>query len=61
MKFHVYQSNIETGEIIDLHSVSKKAGTIDFSSGLGAGKDAATIVHRSNGTFDIMYHESYKN
>ncbi|KAF3065671.1 hypothetical protein CFAM422_009543 [Trichoderma lentiforme] len=61
MKFHVSQSDVETGEIIDLPSVSKKAGAIDFSSGLGAGKDAATVVHKSNGTFDIIYHENYKN
>ncbi|KAL5089036.1 hypothetical protein Trisim1_005893 [Trichoderma cf. simile WF8] len=61
MKFHVCQSDIETGEIVDLPSVSKKAGVIDFSSGPGAGKDTVTVVHTNNGTFDIMYHESHKN
>ncbi|KAL7803892.1 hypothetical protein V8C43DRAFT_300033 [Trichoderma afarasin] len=60
-KFHVCQSDVQTGEIVDLPSVSKKAGVIDFSSGPGAGKDAATVVHRNNGYFEVMYHESYKN
>lgn len=61
MKFHVCQSDIETGEIVDLPSVSKKAGVIDFCSGPGAGKDMATVIHTANGAFDIMYHESSKN
>lgn len=61
MRFHICQSDIETGEIIDLPSASKKAGVIDFSSELGSGKDTATVVHKANGAFDIMYHESYKN
>ncbi|KAH0531280.1 hypothetical protein TsFJ059_000134 [Trichoderma semiorbis] len=61
MRFHVCQSDIETGEIINLPSISKKAGVIDFSSGPGARKDTVIVVHKNNGTFDIMYHESYKN
>ncbi|PNP58343.1 hypothetical protein THARTR1_01858 [Trichoderma harzianum] len=61
MRFHVSQSDAETGEIIDLPSISKKAGVIDFSSGPGAGKDAATVVHQNNGTFDIKYYDNCKN
>lgn len=61
MKFYVIASDIEMGEIIDFPSVSKKGGVIDFSSGPGAGKDTPAVVHKNNGTFHIMYHESCKN
>ncbi|KAL7916682.1 hypothetical protein GGI35DRAFT_473948 [Trichoderma velutinum] len=61
MKFHVSQMNIKAGEIIDFLSVSKTAGVIDFSSGPGAGKDTATVIHKDNGTFDIVYYKSCMN
>lgn len=59
MKFYISQSNVEAGEIVDFSSVLKEAGVIDFSSGPGAGKHAAAIVHRDNGTFDVTYHDDY--
>ncbi|KAL7952397.1 hypothetical protein V8C34DRAFT_323328 [Trichoderma compactum] len=61
MKFYVSQSHIEAGEVIAFTSVSKKAGVIDFSSGPGAGKDTAAVVHKDNGTFDVMYYDNYRN
>ncbi|ETS84696.1 hypothetical protein PFICI_02721 [Pestalotiopsis fici W106-1] len=55
MKFFVATSSYRAGQIVNFATATMDAGVVDFSTGLGIGKNTAVITHDNTGAFTTRY------